>query len=307
MTSDQLEIRLESVNKSRDWDYRVNLRIVAYLQDTEYFSANTLIFDCDPVGSNCERTYLEVEFPDQEAIADIRQFLAHHLEKDDKIERSCRVPVINAKRVNTWAGRGRNEYTDFDHLNVMADSNRISFGALGNMTPDIHFYETATEEGPQDQRNGERLLAFFDEITEDTTRGAGISLHDETLVDRCLPLFERGKYPEAARLAGQILEERTKELAPANEKDGAKLMRDVFSPEGGSLQIASDSGEQVGLMSLFAGTYQAVRNPLSHRTPDSDRERYLDDLDRIQTKNILHLSDYLLTTLERHRKKLEEE
>jgi hypothetical protein len=307
MTADRLEIRLNSVNENADWDNEVRLRIVAYLDGNESFNQNTLIFDCDPVGSNCERSYLEVEFPNQEAIAKIRQFLSRHLEKDDAIERTCQISVVDAKRINTWAGGRRNRDENFDYLTVMADSDRISFGALGNMTPDIRFYKTATKEGSQDQNNGEQLLTFFDEIIEDTTRVSGVSLQDEALVNRCLPLFERGEYPEAARLAGQILEERTKALAPESQKGGAKLMRDVFSPEGGSLQIASDNGEQVGLMSLFAGTYQAIRNPLSHRTPDSEGERYLDDLDQTQTKNILHLSDYLLTTIERHRKKLKEE
>lgn len=301
MASDRLEIGLKSTDKNRDWN-DVDLRITAYITGDEHFNDNTLVFHGDPPGSNCERTYLQVEFPDQETIAEIHQFLSHHLQQDDGIERSRRVPVVDGERINTWATGRRGGTENMDYLTVSANSERISFGPLATMTPDIRFYETATEEGPQDQRNGERLLDFFEEISNNTIEPANVPLQDDELSERCLPLFNEKKYAEAARLAGQILEERVSEFAPEAKSDleGAKLMREVFSPDGGSLQIASDGGEQTGLMSMFAGSYQAIRNPLSHRTPDPNRERYLDDLDRIQTKNILHNIDYLLTTLERN-------
>jgi uncharacterized protein (TIGR02391 family) len=309
MNSDQLEIRLRSITERPDWEYEVTLRIVAYLEESDEFGPNTFIFYCDPMGNNCSRTYLKVEFPNPEAIASIQQFLSHHLQKDDKIERTCRVPVVDGERANTWDRGSRNKIEGITELQVMADSERISFGPLGSMTPDIRFHERATKEGgPQDQRNGHRLLNFFEEVIESQTGYRSVTLHDDELVNRCLPLFKDEKYPEAARLAGQILEERVTDFAPESHADfgGAKLMRETFSPDGGPLQIASDGGEQAGLMSLFAGTYQAIRNPLSHRTPERDRERYLDDLDEIQTRNILHIADYLLTTLERHQGRLKE-
>lgn len=305
MVSDRLEIHLESVNEKQDWEYETRLRIVAYLEENESFNENTLIFDCDPVGSNYNRTYLKAEFPNKEAIANIRRFLVHHLDQNDDIERSRQVPVVNAKRVNTSARGGRREDEDFDYIRLMADSERISFGPLSTMTPDIQFYEKSTVDGAQDRRNAERLLDFFSEITKSTSKKSDVSLHDKELTERSLPLFEDGKYPEAARLAGQILEERVNESVPESlaDRSGADLIRRAFSPEGGPLQLASNNGEQKGIMSLFVGAYQGIRNPLSHRTPDSDGEKYLDGLDQIQTRNILHLVDYLLTTLERRQEK----
>lgn len=302
MTSDQLEIHLKSIDRSKKWDDRVTLHITAYLEGTESINKNTLLFDCTPRGENYERTTLKAEFDSRQRILEIHRFLTDHLQKSDEVQRSRQIPVVKAKRSTISANGHRREVDDFDYLMIEANSEQISFGPLATMTPNIRFYETATEEGPQDRRNGERLLNFLNELMDDTTRQNNVTLQDDELTERCLPFFEDQRYPEAARLAGQILEERVSEFAPEAKSDleGAKLMREVFSPDGGSLQISSDGGEQAGLMSMFAGSYQAIRNPLSHRTPDPNRDRYLDDLDHIQTKNILHNIDYLLTTLERN-------
>ncbi|MFC4359239.1 TIGR02391 family protein [Halobium salinum] len=171
------------------------------------------------------------------------------------------------------------------------------------MNPSIRFHETADEDGPQDRKNGEKLLNFLDEVRQGAEKGNTIdSLHDGELIERCLPLFEQGKYPEAARLAGQILEERVDDVPIESLENfgGTNLMHQAFSPDGGPVRLASENSEQKGLMYLFAGAYLAIRNPLSHRTPDPERNRYLDQIDRNQSRNAIHTIDFLLTVLERY-------
>ncbi|MFC4359238.1 hypothetical protein ACFO0N_14930 [Halobium salinum] len=101
MTSDELEIRLKSVNKHVDWDDSVDLHIQAVLSENSTFAKNTFFFDCDPVGTNCRRSYLEVVLPDREVIDDIHEFLSNHLIKDDEIRRSIEIPLVEGKKANS--------------------------------------------------------------------------------------------------------------------------------------------------------------------------------------------------------------
>lgn len=302
MLPDRLETYLVSVNKEPDWDHNVSLHITAFLSESGDIPENTLRFNCDPVGSNYSKVFLEVEFEDRFQFGEIRDFLVHHLKRDDKVHRSLELPIKNSVKSTTSIGGDVNRSEDFDELIIEADHERISFGPLGTMSPDIYFYEERDGSGAKDNRNAEELLAFFDEIRPSPEADLdSVPLHDGELVERCLPLFEQEKYHECARLAGQIMEERVQKITPDSLSNfgGSKLFREAFAPDGGVIQIASDTGEQEGIMTIFQGVYKAIRNPLSHRTPEPDGDKYLDDLDATQTMNILHMVDYLLTTLER--------
>lgn len=302
MVPDELEITLHSENEHIDWDYNVDLQIHAVTKDTDYFEKNTVIFDCDPVGSNCQRTYLEVVFTERSALKEIHQFLSSHLEQNDNKERVKEVSLSDGTWINDWASERRDKSENLESIYIIATPDTIHFGSRGRMCPNIRIYETATEDGPQDRRNGERLLSFFDEIAEETDQPSHLDLHDGELIDRCLPLYEQGSYPETARTAGQILEERVGEKSPSSMDsfEGTDLLRRSLSPDNGPLRVAENEGEQQGVMELFVGVYLAIRNPLSHRSPNPDNNRYLDDLGRTQTKKILHLTDFLLTLLSRY-------
>jgi len=302
MIPERLEIRLESKNKSVDWRDRASLRIQAYLS-SDAFPDNTLVLNGNPVGSNCEKTYLELHLPDRESFAEMRDFLAYHLKQEDNVNRSTTLALNDGTAQNVWAGSRSSKPNQIDELTLAADHERISFGTLAQMCPDIRFHEVETEDGPQDRRNAERLLTFLDELSPSTTADErALHLHDGELVDRCVPQYENGEYQEALRLAGQIMEERIRELAPASlaEENGHDLINAALTPENGSIELSSRNGEQEGLKQLFDGAYLSIRNPLSHRTVDTEEDRYLDELDAMQARNALHLFDYLLTALDRY-------
>ncbi|QIO25569.1 TIGR02391 family protein [Haloarcula sp. JP-L23] len=301
MIPDEIEIWLESVNKSVKWRDRVSLHIQAYLS-SDHFPDNTLILDGDPVGSNCEKTYLKLHFPSHESFAEMRDFIGYHLKQDDGIHRSTTLPLDSGTAQNTWAGSGSSEPHEIDELTLAANDERISFGVLGQMCPDIRFHEVETEEGPQDRRNAERLLSFLDELSPSTTEEETVQLHDGELISRCVPHYERGEYQESLRLAGQIMEERIRELGPESltEESGHDLINAALVPEHGLIELSSRNDEQQGLKQLFDGAYLGIRNPLSHRTVSANEERYLSRLDATQARNALHLFDYLLTLLDRY-------
>ncbi|MCG1001873.1 MULTISPECIES: TIGR02391 family protein [Halobacterium] len=303
MIPDRLETHLESVNYEPDWNHRVTLHITAFMSHSGDFSPNTIIFNCDPLGSNYSRVVLEAEFEDRSQFGEIREFLVHHLKQDDQIHRSLELSLNNGVKTTTSHNGTVNRSEGLDELTIEANHERISFGPLGTMSPDIYYYEERDDSGDEDRRNAEELLAFFDEIRSSSEAELdSVPLHDGELVERCLPLFEQENYHECTRLAGQILEERVREIAPESLSDygGSKLFREAFAPDNGEVQIASDSGEQSGIMAMFQGVYKGIRNPLSHRTPDPEGEEYLDGLDATQAMNILHIVDYLLTTLDRN-------
>ncbi|RLM33149.1 TIGR02391 family protein [Haloarcula sp. Atlit-120R] len=301
MTPDELEIWLESVNKSSEWRDKVSLYVQAY-PSSDDFPDNTLILDGNPVGSNCERTYRKLHFPTSDSFAEIHDFIAYHLKQNDSIQRSTTLPLSGGTAQNIWAGSGSSDPNEIDEITLTADDERISFGAPGQMSPTIRYHEVETEDGPQDRRNAERLLTFVDELSSSMTDSETVDLHDGELVDRCVPHYERGEYQEALRLAGQIMEERIRDLGPESlaEKSGHELITAALTPEDGSITLASHNGEQNGLKMLFDGAYQSIRNPLSHRTVDPDGDAYLDELDAKQARNALHLFDYLMTTLDRY-------
>jgi len=84
------------------------------------------------------------------------------------------------------------------------------------------------------------------------------------------------------------------------EENGHDLITAALTPEQGPIELSSQNGEQEGLKRLFDGAYLSIRNPLSHRTVDSEGDQYLDNLDAMQARNALHLFDYLLTALDRY-------
>lgn len=103
------------------------------------------------------------------------------------------------------------------------------------------------------------------------------------------------------RTAGILLEEEVSSLLPdVTYENPADLMQSAYSQHDPDMNWGFKPAEQRGIMFLYAGAILALRNPMSHRHPDTERERYLDDLDRTATLDILCFFNFLLQRLEQY-------
>src|SRR5438874_1359891 len=88
------------------------------------------------------------------------------------------------------------------------------------------------------------------------------------------------------------VEIRVRELAQADPAlIGVKLMQEAFRKEGPLADASLDPGEQVGMMSLFAGAIAVFKNPPSHRQ--------IDYSDPTEAAEVVLLADLLLRILDR--------
>lgn len=148
---------------------------------------------------------------------------------------------------------------------------------------------------PQEQSNGrhggidryvailEGLVTRIDERIADAAaheaRGArsafgALTIHPRILA-ACTGQFTSGHYRDAILAAGIALVEYVKERSGNNNADGTALMTTVFSARApvlafNDLASQTDRDQQVGLMNLFQGAVQALRNPRAHSlSPDT--------------------------------------
>ena len=83
--------------------------------------------------------------------------------------------------------------------------------------------------------------------------------------------FATGHYADAVEASLKHLNNAVKEKSGATDKDGAELMRTVFSANCpilriNELQSQSDKDEQRGYMHLFEGAMIGIRNPRAHES-----------------------------------------
>ncbi|MFC5971053.1 TIGR02391 family protein [Halomarina salina] len=123
---------------------------------------------------------------------------------------------------------------------------------------------------------------------------------DEELQSRCLPAYRSNQYSDAAKTAVQIVEERISglEISELDGKYGKDLMMAAFTEDDGPLSLGENRNEKQGVMFMFAGGYQAIRNPLSHRQQDSDQTRHMDQIDQRMAHDVIAYSNLLLNLLE---------
>ncbi|MFC1976568.1 TIGR02391 family protein [Chloroflexota bacterium] len=101
------------------------------------------------------------------------------------------------------------------------------------------------------------------EIEEDQSPWADIS--DNELRERLIRL---GNPPldTIIREAGVIFEHRLRSVSGLDtSKVGTKLVDAAFEPKAGALQYSSHGGEQQGVMMLYRGAMQFIRNPPMHK------------------------------------------
>jgi uncharacterized protein (TIGR02391 family) len=108
------------------------------------------------------------------------------------------------------------------------------------------------------------------------------------IADRVWMAFMRGEFDVAAFQAMKAVEVSVREGASlGNSLIGVPLMREAFAPEKGPLtDVASDRGEQVARMELFAGAIGSYKNPQSHRDVDLN--------DPMEAVEIILLANHLL-------------
>ncbi|AUV82077.1 hypothetical protein C2R22_10800 [Salinigranum rubrum] len=125
---------------------------------------------------------------------------------------------------------------------------------------------------------------------------------DDELQARCADKFDRGEYADAVRAAGQLLEERLKQYSPdeVGDRDGYDLISHLFSEDGGPLSFGRTGSERKGIYFMYAGAYLALRNPLSHRSPDGEDDEYLGTISPEEAHHAICYVDLLLKFLDKY-------
>lgn len=119
------------------------------------------------------------------------------------------------------------------------------------------------------------------------------SVLDDELASRCLSEYESGHYQSAVRTAFTVLEERIRGKGGFPQgTSGADLMLQAFNAENGELSFGQTEGEQDGVMFLYRGAFQALRNPVSHR--------FVEEVDEDYARDAIHTVNLLLRLLEKN-------
>jgi len=86
------------------------------------------------------------------------------------------------------------------------------------------------------------------------------------IVQKAVPSFRAGSYDMAVAAAFKEVEIIVRDASNLTGQTGVPLMNNAFSPKNGILCDTNlESGEQVAVMSLFAGSMGIFRNPAAHR------------------------------------------
>lgn len=119
------------------------------------------------------------------------------------------------------------------------------------------------------------------------------------LQDNCLGLYFEGSGTRAASVAGQTLDQRIRELAdPPPGKSTRNLVGELFDNDPPRIEFSTYSSENQGVQFLIQGALMALRNPLTHREPSPDGERFLDSFTQRYARDILYFYDLLFLLFE---------
>lgn len=161
-------------------------------------------------------------------------------------------------------------------------------GLVLGATPE--YYQRGFAEGiPQTVAMLEGLIARLEERRAELgvnqtarVRSAfeGLDLHPR-IAEACAELYRQGFYRNAVLDGYLALEDLVKQKSRLRTRDGAPLMREVFSVSNPILAFndrADDNerSEQEGLMHLFEGAALALRNPRAHSLVDDRPEEALE-------------------------------
>jgi len=216
--------------------------------------------------------------------------------------------------------RGNSEEKQVRHLQVEITREGVRILALSSggtpVTNAVRIPSTGTvhDDEVEDCEYLERLyslmeifLAGIEEESHDIVRATryllnpDTHLHDE-LHSECLERLEIEDHRGVVQGAGTALEGLLEQVAPDDTVSGCSSASDLatqaFREAGSEFRWGYDGGEQEGLMFLYTGAFQALRNPASHRRVASERNRYLDDMDERDALDILCFFNFLMRRLE---------
>lgn len=251
MYPDEVEISLKSSEPAVDHNHEVTLEISAYLRESNFIDANTLIFHCDPVGTNYTSSYLQISFEDWSKVATIRDFLADCFSDETLTRRAMTLEVKDGVSSITPYGQSPNETEGIDEIIIEVDGERIEFLRSGSLYPYVFTYEAMIDGEPQDQNNVEKLMNFFNKI---------ISLH---------PDFDPGsddsENPEVKTFDHEKVESLLTEIVTPNSRlmlDYQKAVREYDDGEyGDAIRDIGRAGETiVKMVSLEVADEEDVPN-----------------------------------------------
>lgn len=234
----------------------------------------------------------------------VLELVEHHIERGQSLTRSVILDVNSVEIIQF-------ENEENADQEIHPDITEVTF-TLHDSLMNIYVKDDVEIFMPFDERfhydepatSLEHLVKFRDAMKEilvefEPELGT-LELVDTELSARCVSKFERGEYVAATSTGLKILEERVKESAGEDLSDlyGRDLMMQAFNPEIGPLAFGENENEEQGVMFLYAGAIQALRNPLHHRTPKADGHRHLDRFDKNDARNILQFVDFLISKIE---------
>lgn len=150
------------------------------------------------------------------------------------------------------------------------------------------------------------LSGYYDK-TEDLLELSGHLVHPNThfhprLPPECFDRLDRGDHKGVVQRAGETLETYLDEQLPTEiaeaTKPGSQQARRAFNDNDEGFLWGYVPAEQGGIQSLYAGAFQAFRNPTSHDRGNPSRNRYLDDIDKRDAIDALCFFNFLMRKLE---------
>ncbi len=294
---------------STGWERCEKSKFSIYQQDNE-------------VGISVETTWTETEdSPEAAAQLDISRIDVHTVKQIQSL-------------VGDWLYNGSAEKTEYQTMPVEGkykdstteedvwclkldiNAERLRIMALSNdmtsMANAVTIPATARIENddPSDQTHLERLYSileiFFaamdpdtDDIIQSTRYLLNPDLHiHPDLSESCTERLHNQDYPGVIQGAAVVLEDALRSSHPPEAPLGSKLATEVFKPGDPVFKWGYESAEQKGIMYLYTGAFLALRNPISHRHPDRNRNRFLDDIDKRDAIDILCFFNFLRRKLD---------
>ena len=192
------------------------------------------------------------------------------------------IRAINRPLVNPWY-MGTRDYLNPRTIPASSPAPRLITTEEGNQAEldPLH----VDNEGCPPTGEGLYWLTQFD-----------IFVTDDGLRRYCRNLIADGYYSLAVQKAYIYIDNFVSKRSGRTDKDGADLMRTVFSPKNpvlklNKLESRSEENQQQGYMHIFEGTMMGIRNPRAHEhdIEDSPREAF----------EMLVIANHLLRMLKR--------
>lgn len=309
--------------ESDNWDGRENSNFHIYENGEELgLEVETTAIRSDEETEQITR--LQIDRLDIQTIELIQSRLGEWLQESRDDERSLKTPPVEG----TY--QGTSEEKEVRRLQVEITRNGIRILALSSgdtpVTNAVRIPSTGTvhDEEVRDCEYLERLyslleifLAGVEQEDQDIVRATRYLLNPDIHLHRnlhseCLERLEIDDHRGVVQGAGTALEEILEDEAPddlVRDCTGTTdLATQAFRAGDSEFQWGYNEAEQKGLMYLYAGAFLALRNPSSHPRGDSERNRYLDDMDERDALDILCFFNFLMRRLETYgNRELEQE